>query len=299
MSIDYIMVADLKHFWNNIYDLNSKHEAYYWDKYVPENIKTAGLPSKSVNVLYIRKDKQTGFESAWIGEAYEFRDGKVRHQDNYKKCVWFKVNLQKEVTDLIPAGLQEIPLGWHKYNPGEHDAPDSDHPRRQKTLPVHKSPITLNNFTPSFFSQMAECKWQDFEIYCFHLLQLLGIIDIHRFPNTEQQGKADGFFKIGGLSILYDATINPNFENIKGVQINNFISQLQDDKIKAGETYTIKGTAKQVWIITRGAEVKLLDTQDGIKAKEIPFTSLINIYNQRIDKGLCSEELVDCLKNLK
>ncbi|HXS35326.1 MAG TPA: hypothetical protein VN721_01385 [Flavipsychrobacter sp.] len=153
---------------------------------------------------------------------------------------------------------------------------------------------------PPFFSAMASCDWTLFEDYTFMLLRLLGIHELHRFPQTDNRGKADGFFKLGSLSVLYDATLESNFERVKSAQLENFIHQLKNDNIKINEkiVYTIKDTDRQVWIITRGNVIRSLKMHDQIEIKEIPYTKLIEIYNNRLREELQTLQLSRLLKEL-
>lgn len=78
------------------------------------------------------------------------------------------------------------------------------------------------------------------------------------------------------------------------------INQLKGDKFKiADNTYTIKDTNKQVWIITRGTKVRSIRKEDNIKVKEIPYTKLVDVYHHRLKHEIGTEELWDLLKDLK
>jgi hypothetical protein len=95
-----------------------------------------------------------------------------------------------------------------------------------------------------------------------------------------------------------------DFDISKGTQIENYVNQLKSDKIKIGHTsYTIKGTDKQVWIITRTASIRSqsddrIDTDDGISIKEIPYHKLIEVYYMRLKKEIGGDKLCAQLKQL-
>ena len=62
-----------------------------------------------------------------------------------------------------------------------------------------------SDLVPAFFPILLSTKnWKDFETYTYYLLKLLGITIAYNFLNERQAGKADGFFKIGNLAVIYD-----------------------------------------------------------------------------------------------
>lgn len=110
------------------------------------------------------------------------------------------------------------------------------------------------------------------------VIKVLGMHDIHKFPQNDNRGKADGFFRFHTLSVIYDATLETNYRKKKEIQIENYINQLKKEKIDFGPvSYTIKDTQRQAWIITRGDKVRHLKTEDNVKVKEIPYIKLIEV----------------------
>jgi len=146
---------------------------------------------------------------------------------------------------------------------------------------------------------MNICNSLNFEIHCFHLLRLIGIHDLHMFPQNDNRGKADGFFRFHTLSVIYDATLESDYQKKKETQIENYINQLKKEKIVFGNlSYTIKDTQRQGWIITRGSKVCQIKIEDDIKVKEIPYTKLIEVYDKRLQEEIGSDDLWDILKDL-
>lgn len=127
----------------------------------------------------------------------------------------------------------------------------------------------------------------DFEDAVFSLLRLLGIHSVYQYSRNAQAGKADGFFILENLAVMYDCTLRHPFEEYKKDQIENYIhklsnkSQLTIETRKAdgglgSKTLQIQGKSRQVWIITKGNTRELL-VYDSIKVKEVAIKDLITI----------------------
>lgn len=258
-----------------------KHSTLFTLPIIKDSLANAAWPAEAAT-LFIKKTKENSYEKAWIGKTKNFR----KDSNNGKPAIRF------EVADLVeidcPVEYRNFTNGWHL---------------NKSSLPgniFEVVPIIDDGLAPGFFKQMVSCSWELFEHHCFHLLRVIGIHDIHALPREAQQGKADGFFRFHSLTVIYDATLETNFEVVKEQQIENYINQLKKEKIHFNKhSYTIKDTQKQVWIITRGNSVRLLKTEDHVKVKEIPFTKLIEVYDKRIKAEISSDELWDLLKDLK
>lgn len=151
---------------------------------------------------------------------------------------------------------------------------------------------------------------EDFEDFTFTLLKLLGINDIYQFPRYNQAGKPDGIFKIGSLIVIYDCTLQKNFETNKDWQMENFAKKLTESKLKIdvrkeidGETLQTRHTFdltnldKQLWVITRG-KTREIETLERITIKEVGIDSLLNLLRHRLTKNYFDEtrlvkELID------
>lgn len=146
----------------------------------------------------------------------------------------------------------------------------------------------------------------DFEDATFLLLKLMGIHKIFQFDRDSQAGKADGFFILENIAVMYDCTLHQNFESFKEEQIENYINKLSQksqitfdvqklDGSIAPKTLQISGKTKQVWIITKGESKELRDF-DSIKIKEVSVHDLLSIVSKRLkDVTYDSERLVNDL----
>lgn len=146
----------------------------------------------------------------------------------------------------------------------------------------------------------------DFEDTIHLLIRLLGIHDAFQFDRKNQAGKADGFFILENLAVMYDCTLNTDFKNFKSDQIENYINKLSQkaqitfdirkpDGGSASKTVQISGKKRQVWIITKGSSQELND-YDGIKVKEISIQELISVFAKRVkDPSYDSDRLASDL----
>jgi len=148
--------------------------------------------------------------------------------------------------------------------------------------------------------------YNDFEDGVYLILKLMGIHKLFQFDRNSQAGKADGFFIIENMAVMYDCTLHQNFESFKEEQIENYINKLSQksqitfdiqklDGSNASKTLQISGKTKQVWIITQGESKELRDF-DSIKIKEISIHDLMNTLSKRIkDPTYDVERLVNDL----
>ncbi|OCG22634.1 hypothetical protein A9G11_06955 [Gilliamella sp. wkB108] len=143
-----------------------------------------------------------------------------------------------------------------------------------------------------------------FEDSVFNLLKVIGLNKIFQFDRDNQAGKADGFFIIENLAVMYDCTLQRDYESFKEEQIENYINKLSQKaqltfntkKSDGGitpKTIPLTGKSKQVWIITKG-ESKELSDFDNVKVKEISIYDLCEIYKKRLsDITYDNEKLVN------
>lgn len=135
----------------------------------------------------------------------------------------------------------------------------------------------------------------DFEDAIHLLIKLLGINKAFQFDRKNQAGKADGFFILENLAVMYDCTLNTNFNDFKNEQIENYVNKLSQksqitfdirkpDGGVASKTLQISGKKRQVWIITKGT-TKEINDYEGIKVKEISVNDLCKIFTQRVKDG--------------
>ncbi|OCG16818.1 hypothetical protein A9G24_03765 [Gilliamella sp. App6-5] len=168
--------------------------------------------------------------------------------------------------------------------------------------------IDAKGYQTLLINSVQQIKYIDdplaFEDSVFNLLKVIGLNKIFQFDRDNQAVKADGFFIIENLAVMYDCTLQKNFESFKEEQIENYINKLNQ---KAQLTFNIKkndggitpktipltGKNKQVWIITKG-ESKEISDFDNVKVKEISIYDLCEIYKKRLsDITYDNEKLVN------
>lgn len=273
----YIMVTNWDLHWDEL-GSGRNNSTSFTLPIIKDGIEKSNFPNEAVT-LFIKRSKNNEFEKSWLGVSKNF------HPDSNKNnpVIRFEVSDLQEID--CPEEYKTFSNGWHlNKHPATSNSPE-------------KQPITH----PPFFIAMVSGDWEQFEEYTFLLLRLLGIHELHRFPQTDNRGKADGFFKLGSLSVLYDATLKPNIEQVKGTQLDNFVNQLKGDTFKVNEkiSYTIKNMDRQVWIITNGSMVRSLRIHDQIEVKEIPYAKLIESYDKRLKEEWTTLQLSKQLKDLQ
>ncbi|WP_373530187.1 hypothetical protein [Nostoc sp.] len=139
----------------------------------------------------------------------------------------------------------------------------------------------------------------EFEDYVFMVLRLLGIHNLYQYDKKNQAGRADGFFIIGSLAVMYDCTLRKNFDEHKKEQIENYVNKLKNSQMTIDvrltdgggrkKTLQIQGKNRQVWIISQESTRELYDV-DGIRIKEISVQDLIKILNKRLYSDAFEED---------
>ncbi|OUL35531.1 hypothetical protein BV372_10805 [Nostoc sp. T09] len=180
-----------------------------------------------------------------------------------------------------------------------------------KTFSTSVNSISFKLFLENLshaFGLIEQIKSSDeFEDAVFSLLRLIGIHAVYQYSREAQAGRADGFFILENLAVMYDCTLRDSFEEYKKDQIENYINKLSNksqltietrraDGGRGSKTLQIQGKSRQVWIITRGSTREILDF-DGIKVKEIAVKDLIAIATKRCkqlsyDADILSNELL-------
>lgn len=169
------------------------------------------------------------------------------------------------------------------------------------TVKNDDSNLLISDLIPAFFPKLlSTSNWKDFETHTYYLLKLLGITQSYNFLNERQAGKADGFFKIGNLAVIYDCTLDTeNIEYHKSSQINNYYNCLKQGiiNISGKTTEEFHDYYKQVWIITQKVtrQIKVINS---IEVKEIAVQDLMNLYQERLTRTLNDQSLEMKLRNL-
>jgi hypothetical protein len=157
------------------------------------------------------------------------------------------------------------------------------------------------NLVPAFFSTLSSThNWKEFEKNTYYLLKLLGISTLYNFLNERQAGKADGFFKLGNLAVIYDCTLDRgDIEQNKSEQINNYCNRLNQGNMQISEMTTEEfyHHHKQVWIITQ-AKTRLIKIVNSIEVKEIAVQDIMKIYQERLTSTENDLSLEMRLRNL-
>jgi len=253
------------------------HWDNHWDKcpggktYYPATMLKTGVASNlqdDTDTIFIKISKSNKtVEQAWKGKISEIR------KDKKSPEIFFKVHIEREIS--CPAKYLNYKEGWYIDNDGPG-----------------MGTIQQNTFEPYFFSQIDSNSPQEFEDNMFYVLKLIGIHNIHQYNRRDQAGRPDGFFKFENIAVIYDVTLNSNFMQKKKAQIQNYCRQLKDDnEFEFGsKKYTITNCNKYVWIITRSGTSRTIATIDGINVKEVSFTTLKNIYLERLQKAEMTEQ---------
>lgn len=272
----------------------------HWDK-LPGNLTGFTMPmikfgnrdktevkdlSDLYPVIYIKRQQHGLVEKAWVGKASKFE--KKPYKQTFR--IWFNVIIEREI--VCPEKFKSYSESWYLED-FDFEVKNSASRNEQLTDPENEN-------YPLFFNSLSTTNsWIDFEKKGFMLLKLLGINNLHKISQSDNRGKADGFFQFNGLSVLFDFTLDDNFIKTKDIQIENFRQQLLKDDYKHGQkAYTLKNTAKQVWIITRSAKSNLIKKQDGVHIKEISIHSLYELYSNRLVSDMDEDELMERLRLL-
>lgn len=201
----------------------------------------------------------------------------------------FKITIQKEV---------EYDKKLISYK-GWNILPEADFIYKIKEIQKTSNKNKSIQFLPPFFDEIQTTKdWRRFEELSFYLLKCIGISEIIKVDPTRAAGKYDGFFKYRNLAVIYDSTLNENFQLDKDIQIKNYCDRLRDGIIDSvDKSITFYDSRKAIWIITQGKN-KLIKTINNIRIKEITVEKLCELYLERLLKNFSEEELEEQLFNL-
>lgn len=165
------------------------------------------------------------------------------------------------------------------------------------------TPITCDELKNQIIEQFKQIvnttNSSEFEDLVFLLLRTLGIHSLYQYDKRNQAGRADGFFIIGNLAVMYDCTLRAAFEEYKKDQIENYINKLEQahltfdirasDGAKRKKTLRIDGKSKQVWIITTDQTREISD-YGNIKVKEVSVNHLIWLLQYKLNRDVIEED---------
>lgn len=268
------MVTDFKGHWDNI----PNNRTHYTTDMFKEGMNKDKLASNT-ETIFIKVESRTNptIEKCWKGCVCDFTEG---NNKKGQKVVFFRVNIQEQIK--CPQKCLKYDIGWW-----------SD----EEELNLEEGDSILD---PKFFSTIDSTEnWAEFEKYSYYLLKCIGLHALYKFPLWEQKGKADGFFIFGKLVVMFDMALEKDFEKSKEIQIENFCSQLKKSYIQYGnQKFTISNHAKQVWIITRSTNSRLIKKEDEILIKEVPVTKIEALYRRRLIDDIDEEGFERCLRDL-
>ncbi|MBD2098833.1 hypothetical protein H6F90_27610 [Trichocoleus sp. FACHB-591] len=229
------------------------------------------IPDYDKNVVFFEGDlEELDFESLQNGMELEFvLDQK---QDKNGEIEWIARNIRKKKVIQTPP------------KPGP-----TPEPALKVRSPSYKIFLEALSNSLNLVEEINDSG--EFEDAVFSLLRLLGIHSVYQYDRKTQAGKADGFFIVENLAVMYDCTLRDSFEEYKKDQIENYINKLSNkaqltietrkaDGGHGSKTLQILGKSRHVWIVTRGVSRELLVFND-IRVKEIAIKDLIAIAIER------------------
>ncbi len=262
----YVFVTDKKWLWINA------TKAYYPTFMLKNSITTEFfVNSKGRTTIFVKIDKNGGK----VQEVHEGRIAKIELRDD---------KIHFEYDSLKPISKDK----YFAFNKSGCYLDTNNYSQMQKESRYQKELKLLLELTnnENFENKVHEL------IYQFH-------VDLRIVPRKEQAGKSDGFFKINRLNVLYDATLQGNFETFKATQIDNFVSQMKKRYIDFGkERFSLDvESEKQVWIVTKNHD-QHIRTEDGIKIRAVSVSYLYNLLERFNSNFPSNEEQSKLLSNL-
>ncbi|MFH0888661.1 MAG: hypothetical protein V1871_05570 [Planctomycetota bacterium] len=254
----------------------------YFLSMIPKGVdKNEIINYGEIETLFIKhKDKgDLTVEGCWTGKTSNFE---ISKNTQGKDIVLFTVKIDK--SESCPTKYQNYHDTWYceDWQPSQASTEDK-------------------SFDPPFFSNLISTShWKDFEQLTYYLLKVMGLHSVYKFPTNEQSGKSDGFFIFNNLAVIFDMTLDSNFEKVKEIQIKNYCNQLKETDIKYHEHFfPLAGRTKQVWIITRGTKSRIIRKEDKTTIKEVVINDLTKFYRDRIaDNKMDEERFEENLKNI-
>lgn len=258
----YIMVTNWENHWNNLRDSST----YFTVGMLRENMNESKLKDNT-KTIFIKRNKETkSVEDAWVGNVININEG-IRKDG--KKCIYFRVIIEDKMP--FPNKYSNYSEGWYV------DEEETEEKISKESI-----------FDPSFFTELKmTTDWRKFEEYTYYLIRCLGVHISYRFGFKKQKGKADGFFKFRNFAVLYDCTLDSGYEENKKTQIENFCDQMKKGIIEYNrKRINISNCNKNVWIITRTRNTRLIKEIDEIDVKEVSIGKIIELYRKRIKEDI-------------
>ena len=266
----YVMVTNWEYHWDHL-----KNDTTYFTTRMLKGKMNQTKLKDNTKTIFKKINKETRvIENAWVGYVYDFTES----IKNNKERIYFKIKIEGKIS--CPRKYSNYIEGWYID---------------EKEVGEELSEEFI--FDPKFFSDLRITDdWRKFEEYTYYLIRCLGIHNSHRFGFKNQKGKADGFFKFRNFAVLYDCTLDLNFEKSKNTQIENFCDQMKKGIIEYNrKRINISNCNKNVWIITKTRNTRLIKEIDEIDVKEVSIEKIIELYRKRIkediDENIFEKEL--------
>lgn len=224
------------------------------------------------------------------------------------------------------------------YNDGKYfaqniSAIDEHHEKLEGGLNISTKQVNTKDLSNALYEELSNKinfinRGSELEDFTLFVLRLLGVSELYAIPRNDAAGKPDGMFKVYNastntprLEVIYDCTLNPEWEQKKEVQIKNYINQICGETMQIEYIYksddvekNIKekvllssNADKQIWIITKNnsrtiskEQINMKENEISISLKEISISDLISLTRQKyLDPTYTRmDELADKLKNL-
>ena len=287
-NVDYVTVSGTINFVRN-----NPQQQNFWGKIKPQIGNFLGLTG---NLIFFSDDllQTVSFTQISLNTKVKFiiQDfPQCRVTDIDRKAKLIKIVEHNEEEIATPEPVESIVLNTNKI---------------EENLSVFNNQLLKTNLINLLQKAETVRDHAEFEDLVFVILRLLGIHKLYQYKRTDAAGRADGFFIIGNLSVIYDCTLRKDFSDYKVDQIKNYIHQISKDiftVIKGNSIqYDIKTTEnRQVWIITNEIITKrrsrALRNFNNIWIKEVSVQSLIRLFAKRLNALTFEEEtLADALR---
>ncbi|MDZ7995333.1 MAG: hypothetical protein RM022_010610 [Nostoc sp. EfeVER01] len=282
------------------------------------NKKDGTIEKVAEEVYFLHESNRLTGVINWLnkeeGRGFIKPDKPLKNQD--KDLLFFQQDLEEiAIENLCKGDKLEFTLQNINYKDGRvvkavkkirllfSSLPKATVSLKKKTIDNNIDPLNIKDIKAKISSCFGNCmKLSDsaeFEDYVFMVLRLLGIHNLYQYDKKNQAGRADGFFIIGSLAVMYDCTLRKNFDEYKKDQIENYVNKLKNSQMTIDirltdgggkkKTLQIQGKNRQVWIITQENTRELYDV-DGIRIKEISVQDLIQIFNKRLYSDAFEED---------
>jgi len=245
---------------------------------IHDNISSTNIIENS-ECIFVNKSKKKLFQGIFYNV--------VKDEGNQ---IYFKIKIEKELVYNVHYDFKTP--GWYILL--------EEKLQNEKNILIHtQTEQRYSDFFPQFFNEISTTNdFRRFEELTYYLLKIIGINDLIKIDPLNAAGKADGFFRIGKLVVMYDATLNKNYLEFKEAQIKAYSDRLKEGKFQfEHKEFTFEDFKKAVWIITKG-ETKLLKRKDNIKIMEVNIEKLISIYSSRLHYNWDEQELEENLLNI-